>query len=73
MDSCESKNKIIILFFINYYFYIRVLPFLKNGAIVHKQSGLCIDITNVKSGEFAKVQKCSDKSGQIWEFKNYEK
>ena len=47
---------------------------LKDGAIVHKESGLCLDITDVKSGETAKVQKCeSSKSGQLWSFQNYEK
>ncbi len=44
----------------------------KNGAIVNKDSGLCIDITDVKNGENPKLNECKpDKSGQMWEFKFY--
>ena len=44
----------------------------KSGPIIHIDSGLCLDVTDVKNGEHAKVNKCNaQKPGQIWEFKNY--
>lgn len=44
----------------------------KAGPIIHTESGLCLDVTDVKNGEFAKVNTCNpQKSGQMWEFKNY--
>ncbi len=44
----------------------------KSGPIIHKDSGLCLDVTDVKNGEYAKVNKCNpQKPGQMWDFKNY--
>jgi hypothetical protein len=44
----------------------------KSSTIVHIESGLCIDITDVKSGEIAKLKTCdTSKPGQLWEFKFY--
>ena len=44
----------------------------KGGQIVHIESGLCLDITDVKNGEYAKVNKCNpNKPGQLFEFRNY--
>jgi polypeptide N-acetylgalactosaminyltransferase len=41
-------------------------------AIVHTKSGLCLDVTDVKNGEFAKLDECNaNKPGQMWEFRNY--
>ena len=44
----------------------------KGGLIKHKSSGLCIDISGVKSGDIVKLQKCN--AGipeQLWTFANY--
>jgi hypothetical protein len=44
----------------------------KGGQIVHIESGMCLDITDVKHGEYAKINKCdSNKLGQFFEFENY--
>jgi polypeptide N-acetylgalactosaminyltransferase len=44
----------------------------QSGQIVHSSSGLCLDITGVKNGEFPKLQHCDEsKPGQIWEFRHY--
>ena len=44
----------------------------KGDAIVNVESGLCIDVTNVKNNEIAKLEVCKlNKPGQLWEFKFY--
>ncbi|CAF0715034.1 unnamed protein product [Brachionus calyciflorus] len=44
----------------------------QSGAVVHKSSGLCLDVTDVKNGELAKLENCNkNRPGQIWQFKNY--
>jgi polypeptide N-acetylgalactosaminyltransferase len=44
----------------------------KSGHIVHINTGLCLDVTDVKNGEHPKLNHCnSNRPGQNWEFKNY--
>lgn len=44
----------------------------KNNAIVHAETGMCIDVTDVKNNEVARLNPCNDnKPGQKWEFKFY--
>ena len=44
----------------------------KGGQIIHVDSGLCLDVTEVKNGEFPRLNRCnSNKPGQKWEFGNY--
>jgi hypothetical protein len=44
----------------------------KDGPIVNKKTGLCIDITGMKSYDLAKMEKCdSSKEGQKWKWLNY--
>jgi polypeptide N-acetylgalactosaminyltransferase len=45
---------------------------IKGDQIIHVDSGLCIDVTDVKNNEFPVLNKCdTNKRGQKWLFKNY--
>ena len=44
----------------------------KDGPIVNRKTGLCIDITSVAVQGMAKLEKCdSSKIGQKWKWLNY--
>ncbi len=44
----------------------------KGDQIVHVNSGLCLDVTDVKNGEFPHLNQCNpNRPGQKWEFRNY--
>ena len=45
---------------------------IKGGTLKNFESNLCIDLTNVKSGEMARLEKCNmNKPDQLFEFKTY--
>ena len=44
----------------------------KGGPIVHVNTGLCLDVTDVKNGEYPVLNDCNpNKPGQNWEFRVY--
>lgn len=43
----------------------------EKGTIKHKESGKCLDVDGVKSGETVNVKPCNGKDSQIWTFEHY--
>jgi len=44
----------------------------KDGFVINDLSGLCLDITSVKNGEYPKMNKCDPSNkNQLWSFRNY--
>jgi hypothetical protein len=45
---------------------------IKGGSIREKRSGLCLDVTGLKSGDRVKMNKCDESApGQRWRFDTY--
>ena len=44
----------------------------KGGPIVHVNTGLCLDVTKIKSGDLPVLNECNpNRLGQNWEFASY--
>ena len=45
---------------------------VRGGPIMHKQNGLCLDLTGLRNGDLMRLQKCdSNLPDQRWSFGNY--